>query len=179
MQMASVELNTLDAIAVTEGPGSYTGLRVGLASAKGLCYALQKPLITINTLKLMAWAAICKTENAKDFGFVPLIDARRMEVFTAIYNSQLQELESPNALILDEASYGSMLHNMPLIFIGSGAAKFEKVCQHTQAFFPKIQHGATDMSELANKAFNDSDFANLAYSEPFYLKSFYSPAPKK
>lgn len=179
MCRAGIDLSQLDAIAVTEGPGSYTGLRVGLASAKGLCYALQKPLITINTLKLMASAAISQTENASNFGFVPMIDARRMEVFTAIYNSELQELESPNALILDETAYSNLLETKQLIFIGSGAPKFKNICQHPHAFFPEMQHRAADMSALAASAFNSSEFANLAYCEPFYLKSFYSPPAKK
>lgn len=179
MQKASIDLSQLDAIAVTEGPGSYTGLRVGLASAKGLCYALQKPLITINTLKLMASAAISQTANAADFGFVPMIDARRMEVFTAIYNSDLLVLEAPNALILDDTAYFNLLETKQLIFIGSGAPKFQNICQHPHAFFPKIQHHAADMSALAAKAFNSAEFANLAYCEPFYLKSFYSPSAKK
>lgn len=179
MLRAGINLSQLDAIAVTEGPGSYTGLRVGLASAKGLCYALQKPLITINTLKLMASAAISQTKIAGNFGFVPMIDARRMEVFTAIYNSELQELEAPNALILDENAYSSLLETKQLIFIGSGAPKFQNICLHPHALFPKIQHQAADMSALAARAFNNSEFANLAYCEPFYLKSFYSPPAKK
>lgn len=179
MRMATMELLELDAIAVTEGPGSYTGLRVGLASAKGLCYALQKPLITINTLKLMAAAAITKTNNASDFGYVPMIDARRMEVFTAIYDSELHELEAPNALILDETAYLNLLDTKQLIFIGSGAPKFQNICQHPHASFPNTQHQAADMSSLSAKAFSNAEFANLAYCEPFYLKSFYSPPAKK
>lgn len=179
MRIAGIDLAQLDAIAVTEGPGSYTGLRVGLASAKGLSYALQKPLITINTLKLMAAAAISKTDNASSFGFVPMIDARRMEVFTAIYSSELQVLEAPNALILDETSYLGLLDTKQLIFIGSGAPKFQNICTHPHAFFPAIQHQAADMGVLAETAFNNSEFANLAYCEPFYLKSFYSPPSKK
>ncbi|MEI8073991.1 MAG: tRNA (adenosine(37)-N6)-threonylcarbamoyltransferase complex dimerization subunit type 1 TsaB [Bacteroidota bacterium] len=180
MQVTGYTLKELDAIAVTEGPGSYTGLRVGLASAKGLCYALDKPLITINTLKLIAVSAINEQALvASDYWFVPMIDARRMEVFTAIYNSQLALIETPSAKILDEHSFQLELEKKLLIFCGSGSAKFKAICQHPRAHFTTVQHDASDMSVLAFNDLISKTFANLAYCEPFYLKSFYSPPSKK
>lgn len=174
------KLSDLDAIAVSEGPGSYTGLRVGLASAKGLCYALQKPLITINTLKIIAVSAINAVgDSAENYLFVPMIDARRMEVFTAIYDHHLQVIETPNAKILDENSFQSQLGQHSIVFSGTGSVKFQNVCHHQQAIFSKVQHQAADMSELAFNALEQKSFANLAYCEPFYLKSFYSPPSKK
>jgi tRNA threonylcarbamoyladenosine biosynthesis protein TsaB len=174
------KLVDLDAIAVTEGPGSYTGLRVGLASAKGLCYALQKPLITINTLKIIAVSAIKSTGiSAQEHFFAPMIDARRMEVFTAIYDHSLNIIESPNAKILDENSYQAILNEKSVIFCGSGSVKFHSFCQHKNAQFTSVQHRAEDMSELAFNALEEKNFANLAYCEPYYLKSFYSPPSKK
>jgi tRNA threonylcarbamoyladenosine biosynthesis protein TsaB len=174
------KLSDLDAIAVSEGPGSYTGLRVGLASAKGLCYALQKPLITINTLKIIAVATI-KSAGVplQPSLFAPMIDARRMEVFTAIYDDNLNIIESPNAKILDENSFQTILNENFVLFSGSGSVKFQSVCQHQHALFANVQHQAGDMSELAFNALEEKNFANLAYCEPFYLKSFYSPLPKK
>jgi tRNA threonylcarbamoyladenosine biosynthesis protein TsaB len=180
MQVAGYALKELDAVAVTEGPGSYTGLRVGLASAKGLCYALDKPLITINTLKLIAVSAINEQAlAASDCWFVPMIDARRMEVFTAIYNSQLAFIDTPTAKILDEHSFQLELEKKLLVFCGSGSAKFKAICQHPNAHFTIVQHHASDMSELSFNDLVSKSFANLAYCEPYYLKSFYSPPPKK
>jgi tRNA threonylcarbamoyladenosine biosynthesis protein TsaB len=174
------KLSDLDAIAVTEGPGSYTGLRVGLASAKGLCYALQKPLITINTLKIIAVAAIKSMgETSNNYFYAPMIDARRMEVFSAVYDDKLNMIEAPNAKILDETSFQTLLKENSVIFNGTGSVKFQAICTHQNALFTKVQHQAKDMSELAFKALEEKKFANLAYCEPFYLKSFYSPPPKK
>ena len=180
MKKAGTTLSQLDAIAVTEGPGSYTGLRVGLASAKGLCYALEKPLITINTLQLIAVAAIQeKGVDAGNHWYVPMIDARRMEVFTAIYDASQATMEAPSAKILDESSFLSILSHKSLIFCGSGSIKFQAICSHHHAHFSLTQHQASDMSTLAFNALEANTFANLAYCEPFYLKSFYTAPPKK
>ncbi len=180
IKKAGIKLSQLDAIAVTVGPGSYTGLRVGLASAKGLCYALEKPLITINTLQLIAVAAIQENRvQVSDFWYAPMIDARRMEVFTAIYDATLTTIEAPSAKILDETSFLSILSNKSLMFCGSGSKKFQAICTHKNALFTQVQHQASDMSTLAFNALEAKSFVNLAYCEPFYLKSFYSVPPKK
>jgi tRNA threonylcarbamoyladenosine biosynthesis protein TsaB len=184
MQDSGQQLNHLDAIAVTEGPGSYTGLRVGMASAKGLCYALQKPLIAINTLKVIALAAKqLVLENGKELVlntlFCPMIDARRMEVFTAIYNRELIETAASIAKILDESAFQELLPTHTMVFSGSGAIKFQSLLQHPNGLFVQSQHNAATLAMLSFEAFEMGVFANLAYCEPFYGKAFYSPTSKK
>lgn len=183
-QEAGYLVKDVDAISVSNGPGSYTGLRVGLASAKGLCYALNKPLILVNTLEVMACAAIKEIDNVCEIigdqpllptCFCPLIDARRMEVFTAIYNLQLQIILPPTAVIIDENSFAQQLCNYQIIFSGSGLQKVKNVLQHKHANFFFVRHNATHLSILAEQKFAEKSFSNLAYSEPFYLKEFYSP----
>lgn len=174
-----IELQAVDAISVTEGPGSYTGLRVGLASAKGLCFALQKPLIAINTLKVMALAAINQAPYSSNTLFCPMIDARRMEVFTAIYDIHLNIMEAPNAKILDSFSFEEIISQHPMVFSGSGSLKTQALFNHSNALFSSVQHTAAHLSVLANQAFVVANFADLAYFEPFYLKAFYSPVAKK
>ena len=174
---------SIAAIAVTQGPGSYTGLRVGLASAKGLCYALKKPLILVNTLEVMALAAI---EEAKDKGtktsdllFCPMIDARRQEVFTALYNNELQNILAAFALVLDENSFASELADHTIIFSGNGSIKLKELIRHKNAIFSASTHRIQHLAHLSSAAFNLNRFNDIAYSEPFYLKEFYSPAKKK
>lgn len=180
MQETGFELIQLDAIAVAEGPGSYTGLRVAMASAKGLCYALNKPLIAINTLKIMAQAALELEATAYPNAiYCPLIDARRMEVFTALYTPELEPLLEPEARILDQDSFRNLLDKQVIIFTGSGAAKLQAILDHPNAVFSSVKHSAKQLATLANRAFADQKFANLAYCEPFYLKAFYSAPAKK
>ena len=172
-------LSSVDAVAVTNGPGSYTGLRVGLASAKGLCFALNKPLILINTLEVMAMAAIKETAETQAHSlFCPLIDARRMEVFTALYNQALTPIIEPSAVIVDEFFMSQYLNKQPVIFSGSGAFKLKNITNHPHALFSETVHTAIDMIEIALEKFSKQTFANLAYSEPFYLKAFYTPIKK-
>jgi len=174
-----IELESIDAISLTEGPGSYTGLRVGLASAKGLCYALQKPLIAINTLKVMALAAINHETYTSNTLFCPMIDARRMEVFTAIYDIHLHQIEAPNAKILDSTSFEAIINQQPMVFSGSGSIKMQEIFNHSNCHFSSVQHTAEHLSVLASQAFQAANFVDLAYFEPFYLKAFYSPSTKK
>ena len=171
----SIPLCDMDAIAVTAGPGSYTGLRVGMASAKGLCYALSKPLITLSTLEVLTVSAIRQlTHRPSDDGalFCPMIDARRMEVFTAVYDRQLDTQLSPLALILDEYSFKDLLINTPILFFGSGAPKWKAICQSTNASFETVSILPEAMSHLSNVYFSTKQFADIAYCEPFYLKEF-------
>jgi len=180
MQETGIALTQLAAIAVSEGPGSYTGLRVTMASAKGLCYALNLPLITINTLKIMAQAALDQEGPAHPNAiYCPLIDARRMEVFTAIYDPKLEHILVPEARILDQESFRDLLSNQIMVFSGSGAAKLQAILDHPNAVFSTIQHNASHLAKLANQAYDQQRFANLAYAEPFYLKAFYSAPAKK
>ena len=170
-----IELKKIDAIAVTGGPGSYTGLRVGLASAKGLCYALGKPLIMLDSLEVWAASGLpSSNEQSLDPSalFCPMIDARRMEVFTAIYDDQLVELLAPCAMILDEHSFADQLKKNKIIFLGSGSAKWKDICHHPNASFKSVSISAEAMAKLSFQQFSSSHFADPAYSEPFYLKEF-------
>jgi tRNA threonylcarbamoyladenosine biosynthesis protein TsaB len=171
---------SLDAVAVTQGPGSYTGLRIGMATAKGICYALNKPLITLNTLLVMANAAIWKTNDyglmTNDVLLCPMIDARRLEVFTALYTPQLQTIKEPAAITLNEKDFDEELANSRICFFGNGSNKFQKMKAHQNAYFSEINFDATAMVLLADEKFNKKEFADLAYVEPLYLKEFYTPA---
>jgi tRNA threonylcarbamoyladenosine biosynthesis protein TsaB len=169
----AIALNALDAIAVTAGPGSYTGLRVGMASAKGLCYALNKPLIAINTLKVFTVAAQQQPEGKqKDILFCPMIDARRMEVFTALYDQQLNILLQPCAMILDDNSFLNELDKHKILFFGNGAAKWQTACSHLNASFTDVSNIIESMALIAQDYYQDERFADLAYSQPLYLKEF-------
>ncbi|MEI8059339.1 MAG: tRNA (adenosine(37)-N6)-threonylcarbamoyltransferase complex dimerization subunit type 1 TsaB [Ferruginibacter sp.] len=172
LQSAGIDFSNIAAIAVTAGPGSYTGLRVGMASAKGLSYALNKPLITISTLALWASSAIRQTEQPDKFVFCPMIDARRMEVFTAVYDHNLNNIIQPAALILNELSFAELLNKQPVIFIGNGIIKWGKICSHSNASFIQSFSIPAALSELSYSAFLNREFTDLAYSEPYYLKEF-------
>ena len=172
IQSAAIMLADVDAIAVTAGPGSYTGLRVGMSSAKGLCYALNKPLITINTLEVLTVAAIQQTNEPGKFLYCPMIDARRMEVFTAIFSSKTTTKLSPCAMILQQDSFINELEKNKIVFFGSGAAKWKTLCDHPNASFTVVSNLPAAMAQLSYDHCTRNDFANLAYSEPFYLKEF-------
>lgn len=183
-QSCEQQLSNLDAIAVTAGPGSYTGLRIGLATAKGLCYALNKPLILLSTLEVMAQAPITEqlaTNRKQPLSqpatlFCPMIDARRMEVFTAVYKDKLQTILQPAAVILNENIFDEYLATHQVIFSGSGSLKLKDILHHPNVIFSKAQHTAADMIRLTVKAFTQQQFADIAYSEPFYLKEFFTPS---
>lgn len=168
-------LSQLDAIAVTNGPGSYTGLRVGMASAKGLCYALSKPLICIPTLEMMAYAA----RNTSATLICPMIDARRMEVFSAIYDKNLNVVVPPEAVILEPATYHSYITAHPVCFFGSGSKKLQPLLQSQHAQFEDIPFSATHMASISFRKFKLQDFASLTYAEPLYIKEFYTAARRK
>lgn len=179
MEKQGLKYADLDAIAVSKGPGSYTGLRIGVSTAKGLCFALDKPLIGIDTLQMMCNGYLLQNTAYK--GLVcAMIDARRMEVFTATYHSNLQVLEATNAKIVDETSFNSILESNNITFIGDGAEKCELVLKHQNADFSKLNfNSAANMSSLAFKAFTNQKFEDVAYFEPFYLKDFVFTTPKK
>lgn len=178
MKQAGLVYADLDAIAVSKGPGSYTGLRIGVSTAKGLCFALDKSLIGLSTLQMMANGFL---KQYPDYaGMVcPMIDARRMEVFTAVYTNHLVEVETINAKIVDETSFRSSLDAATITFIGDGAAKCAAVLAHPNAQFSSLNfNSAANMSELAYLAFNQANFEDVAYFEPFYLKDFVFTTPK-
>ena len=168
-------LSDLDAVSISEGPGSYTGLRIGTSTAKGFCYALDIPLIAVNSLK--ALAALTSTESEI---ICPMFDARRMEVYSALFNRQLEEVEETKAVVIDADSYQDFLVNDEVVFVGPGAEKCREILMHPNAQFDLgTSVSAKGMIALAERKFQLKDFVDVAYFEPFYLKDFIAGAPKK
>lgn len=171
-----------DAIAVSIGPGSYTGLRIGMSEAKGLAYALSLPLIGVSTLKLLAVTAMFSGYDFTEHtAFVPMIDARRMEVYTAAYDISLNTIMEPQPLILDGDSYADLLDSHDkVLFFGDGSDKAVEVIRNPKAvFIHGIKPLATNMLALADLSYSRQDFLDLAYSVPEYIKSFQATKPKK
>lgn len=169
----------LDAVAVSMGPGSYTGLRIGLSEAKGLAFALDVPLIGISTLQLLTVSVMFNHDVDYDTLFAPMIDARRMEVYTAVYDMALSPLLAPQPLILDTESYRNFLDTRKMVFFGNGSEKARDVITSPNAsFIPDIYPLAVDMLALAERAYAARDFIDLAYSVPEYLKDFQATKPK-
>jgi tRNA threonylcarbamoyladenosine biosynthesis protein TsaB len=170
-------LSDLQAVAVSAGPGSYTGLRVGMASAKGLCYALGIPMITELSLTQMAFAARQTKPGAPD-RLCPMIDARRLEVFTALYDARMEFLMAPRALVLDKQSFADQLAAWPILFFGNGMSKWRAMQGSHNAFFADVPCDARWLASLAEKKFQRAEFADVAYAEPAYLKEFQSHTKK-
>ncbi|MDO5571442.1 MAG: tRNA (adenosine(37)-N6)-threonylcarbamoyltransferase complex dimerization subunit type 1 TsaB [Bacteroidales bacterium] len=169
----------IDAVAVSCGPGSYTGLRIGVSEAKGLCFGLDVPLIAVNTLQVLTTNVMFNGHFDETAYFCPMIDARRMEVYSAIYDLSLNEIKPISADIIDDNSYKKILDKNIVYFFGDGASKCEKVINHPNArFIQSILPIAYDMVALAEIAFRKSDFKDVAYFEPFYLKEFVATKPK-
>lgn len=164
----------IDAVAVSMGPGSYTGLRIGLSMAKGLCFSLAVPLIGVSTLKLIAVKAMFRNIDWQgDEILVPMIDARRMEVYTAAYNFRLDALINPTPLILTENSYVELPEDKDIYFMGDGAAKSKEILKgERRHWLDNVNPKASDMTALAEKAFRENDFLDVAYSVPEYLKEY-------
>lgn len=176
LSLCNISLNNIDAISVTAGPGSYTGLRIGMAAAKGFCFALNKPLITINTLEVMAMAALSHLKDKKDALLCPMIDARRMEVFTMLLDCNLNTIEKPQAMVLEKMPFDKYSENNKLIFFGNGSDKLKSFQIDTNEEIISVSHNVSDLAKLASKAYIKKEFADIAYSEPFYLKAFYTTA---
>ena len=171
-------IQDLDAIAVAKGPGSYTGLRIGVSTAKGLCYGLDIPLISVGTLEALANATI-NTNRYNNHKFCAMIDARRMEVYSAIYNADLSIVKDVSADILTPESYSSYLENSKIVFVGSGSAKFSEILNNENAVFDdKIVPSAKNMIEISFKKYKNKEFEDVAYFEPYYLKDFIAIKPK-
>lgn len=175
MEKNKINLQQLEAVAISAGPGSYTGLRVGMAAAKGLCYALSIPFITVNTLQMMA----ASVESPSTDFLCPMIDARRMEVFTALYNNSLQEIMPSTPLIIDETSFIHWLKKNTITFFGNGSTKAASVVTHSNAVFTTITTTAANMVVLASKKYEQREFSDLAYTEPFYGKDFHLAVNRK
>ncbi len=170
----------LDAVAVSIGPGSYTGLRIGLSLAKGLAFSLGVPLIGVSTLKILAVKAMFRN---MDFSgeelLAPMIDARRMEVFGGVYDFALNEIEKPGAKILDSGSYADLLRNRQVWFMGDGSEKLKGVIDSPNArWIDNLNPMAKDMLALSEKAYREGDFIDIAYSVPEYLKEYQTTKPK-
>ena len=171
--------NDLAAVAVSEGPGSYTGLRVGVSTAKGICYGSQKPLIAVNSLQSLACLAIERALlPSPNMLIAPMIDARRMEVYTALFDATGQPLTPTTAKIIDENSFAEVLSQHHVLFVGDGAGKCRAVLSHPHAHFAPLHASAAGMVKRAANAFAQQQFADAAYFEPFYLKDFVAIPPK-
>ena len=181
----NMPINTIDAVAVSKGPGSYTGLRIGVSVAKGLCYGLNIPLISINSLEILGIYAAKNLEkfdlsnDGKTVLFCPMIDARRMEVYTALYNSAGEEIRPVTAEIVDENFLSEILENHKIIFLGNGADKCKNLIKHKNALFEGPGTTSAEfMQVIAEEKFSKKEFEDVAYFEPFYLKNFVATIPR-
>ena len=174
LKEAKVASSDLDAIAVSKGPGSYTGLRIGVSAAKGLCFALDKPLIAVSTLEALAHQATCNKSV-----IVSMLDARRMEVYAAVFDADYNQIRATEAQILDESSFEDYLEKGTVYFIGNGVEKAKTLIKHSNAVFidGKLP-SANEMSHLAYNKYKISDIEDVAYFEPYYLKDFVALKPK-
>lgn len=180
-----VDYSILDAVAVSKGPGSYTGLRIGVSVAKGLCYGLQKPLISVGSIEAMGHyvaqnaSDFIKMNTENDYLFCPMIDARRMEVYTALFNTNGKAITPVTAEIIDEKSFAEQLKQYKILFFGNGAEKCVNELTHPNALFEgPVKTSARFMQIMAEEKYNNNEFEDVAYFEPFYLKNFVATIPK-
>ena len=185
MKEAKVAYKDLDAIATSMGPGSYTGLRIGVSTAKGFCYAMEKPLIAVDTLAAMAHGFISQQSTVTSHQtlstvYCPMIDARRMEVYSAFFNEKLERISETESLIIDENSFMEMKQNAHLYLFGDGADKLASLFENDEKInvIEKFHCSAAYMARLADEAFKNKQFVDVAYFEPFYLKDFVPGLPK-
>ena len=174
LKQNNIKPTELDAIAVSKGPGSYTGLRIGVSAAKGLCFSLDKPLISVSTLE-----ALARQVKAEDGLIVPMLDARRMEVYSAVFDASFNTVREIEAQILDAQSFASYLENGKVYFIGNGVEKTKTLITHENAVFIEDKlPSANEMSVIANNKYKKNDIEDVAYFEPYYLKDFVALKPK-
>ena len=175
LEGAEISLNEIDAVCVSKGPGSYTGLRIGVSAAKGFCFGLNIPMLSLNSLEILAQSQINKGFDL----IIPMIDARRMEVYTAIFDTSGQMISEIEAKILDENSFQE-LADQKIVFVGDGVEKSKSILNlPTVEFIDNLHPSAKNMIELAEKKFEEKLFEDVAYFEPFYLKEFMTGAKKK
>ena len=168
LDIAKISKSQLDAIAVSRGPGSYTGLRIGVSAAKGLCFALDIPLISVDTLQAFAFQV-----NEDCRFIIPMLDARRMEVYTCVFDQHKNKQTEIKAVILDKNSFKEYLEQGKVVFLGNANEKFQTICNHPHAVFLENKlPSAKEMEHIANTKYKKSDFENVAYFEPYYLKDF-------
>ncbi|MDA8895315.1 tRNA (adenosine(37)-N6)-threonylcarbamoyltransferase complex dimerization subunit type 1 TsaB [Flavobacteriales bacterium] len=167
------KLSELDAVAVSKGPGSYTGLRIGVSTAKGLCFGLGIPLISVETLEVLTRTFLLEHSVNENDILIPMIDARRMEVYTAIFNTRFTKLEETKALILEPTSFDQFLETSACHFIGDGAEKSSNLYQgEHQFFYPEIYPSSKAVAKLVELKYQSKEFEDVAYFEPYYLKDF-------
>ena len=178
-ETSGLQLKDIDAVAISKGPGSYTGLRIGTSTAKGICYALDTKLIAINSLESMAYGMA--KYQPKEALLCPMIDARRMEVYCLIAKNNMSIIEKTQAKIIDESSFANLLSGNKIIFFGNGAIKCKPVLDYTEnaIFIEDIVPSAEHIGILASQAYQNEAFENLAYFEPYYLKDFIAKKPAK
>ncbi len=185
LQQKGISMHDIDAVAVSGGPGSYTGLRIGVSTAKGICYASGKPLIAIPSLEAMAHHVISNSAryhlpDEASMLFCPMIDARRMEVYTAVYNAKGEQIQKISADIIDHQSFEEQLKTDKVAFFGNGSAKCRAAIGHENALFVADVHtSAAYIAPLAEKAYSEKRFVDTAYYEPYYLKDFVATVPTK
>ena len=168
LKESKINLNNIDAIAVSKGPGSYTGLRIGVSAAKGLCFALNKPLISVPTLQALAYQV-----NIEDGMIIPMLDARRMEVYSAIFDSSYNEIRETEAQILNSEAFAEYFNGGKVYFIGNGVEKTKSILRNHNAIFIADKFpSANEMGLLAYNKYKISDFEDVAYFEHYYLKDF-------
>jgi len=175
-----LDRSRLDAVAVAAGPGSYTGLRIGVATAKGICFALGIPLVAVDTLYLMAVQCKNQFPDLDPNGWLcPMLDARRMEVYCTLLDSAMATVSPTQALVVDESSFSTTLADRPIYFFGEGAEKCKPLLQHPNAFFlPGVVPSAVSLGPIAEEQYHQSAFADLEHFEPLYLKDFLIKKPK-
>lgn len=165
---SGLQKEDLEAIAISKGPGSYTGLRIGVSAAKGLCFALDIPLISIPTLQVLV-----QIVTDEDCFIIPLLDARRMEVYSAVFDGEKRQIRDTKAEIITENSFQDYLQEKRTIFLGDGAAKFKELCTHKNAIFLDDKFpSSANMGTIAESKIKISDIEDIAYFEPYYLKEF-------
>ena len=181
MEVGRIDYRQLDAVAVSQGPGSYTGLRIGVSTAKGICYAADLPLMAIDTLEAMAYGMKAKlgSQIAENDLLIPMIDARRMEVYAAVFDANLNKIDDTAALVIDENSFADLRQNHRLWLFGDGAPKLTQLFENQQniSIIDGFRPSAAYMLPLAEKVLREHDFVDVAYFEPFYLKDFIAGKP--
>lgn len=175
LKFSNLKMNDIEAVAVSKGPGSYTGLRIGVSAAKGICFALDVPLISVPTLSSLANSIKIK----KGEYIIPMIDARRMEVYSSVFDDEYKQIRETKAEIINEGSFSEFLNQGKVYFLGDGAEKCKELIQNNNAvFLENYFPSANEMAKLSYRNFNSNNFEDVAYFEPYYLKDFVAGKPK-
>jgi len=175
LKFSNLKMKDIEAVAVSKGPGSYTGLRIGVSAAKGICFALDVPLISVPTLSSLANSI----KNKKGEYIIPMIDARRMEVYSSVFDDEYNQIRETKAEIIDEVSFSEFLNQGKVYFLGDGAEKCKELIQNKNAvFLENYFPSANEMAKLSYRNFNSNNFEDVAYFEPYYLKDFVAGKPK-